>query len=89
MVITTAKLNMKKKKKEVVYPWPKKMNSEDLSKHNPLLLSYMCRFKPLSTPPKLVPLPSELPLIQIQNKIQEVFFVSLLISIRYESHSMH
>jgi hypothetical protein len=65
---------LKKKKKEVAYPWPKKM--DDVSCSNPLVLNYMCRHKPLASPPKLVPLPFELPLIQIQSKIQEVNLAS-------------
>lgn len=51
------------------YPWPQKMKPEDLT-GSPL--PFLSRFKPLPTKPKPVHLPFELPLVDIQKKIQEV-----------------
>lgn len=51
------------------YPWPVKMKPEDLA-GSPL--PFLSRFKPLPTKPKPVHLPFELPLVDIQKKIQEV-----------------
>eukprot|EP00250_Pteridium_aquilinum_P009006 c18378_g1_i1 orf=410-1858(+) len=51
------------------YPWPVKFKPEDLA-GSPL--PFLSRFKPLPTKPKPVPLPFELPLVDIQKKIQEV-----------------
>ncbi|KAI5070498.1 hypothetical protein GOP47_0014841 [Adiantum capillus-veneris] len=51
------------------YPWPQKMKPEDLM-GSPL--RFLSRFKPLPQKPKPVHLPFELPLVDIQKKIQEV-----------------
>ncbi|MCO5575672.1 hypothetical protein L7F22_029476 [Adiantum nelumboides] len=59
----------RRKTPDIEYPWPVKFKPEDLA-GSPL--PFVSRFKPLPAPPKPVPLPFELPLVDIQKKIQEI-----------------
>lgn len=64
-----AKLLKGRKTPDIEYPWPQKIKLEEFGGSQ---LTFLSRFKPLTNKPKLVPLPFELPLADLEKKINEV-----------------
>ncbi len=65
----SAKISKGKKSAETEYPWPEKIPAGADTEG---ALAYLNRFKPLPNKPKPVTLPFERPLIDLENKIDEV-----------------
>ncbi|XP_024360872.1 uncharacterized protein [Physcomitrium patens] len=61
-----------KKSGEHEYPWPEKMGEVYQGEITDGALKFLNRFKPLPNPPKPVTLPFESPIVDLQNKIDEV-----------------
>ncbi|KAL2609090.1 hypothetical protein R1flu_027663 [Riccia fluitans] len=68
VVTVVAKIRKGKKSAETEYPWPEKIKGDEQEGY----LEYLCRFKPLPNKPKPVTLPFERPLVDLENKIDEV-----------------
>lgn len=74
----SATITKGKKSSETEYPWPEKIPA---GAEMDGALAFLNRFKPLPNKPKPFPLPFEHPLIDLENKIDEVFsFFSLILS---------
>ncbi|KAH9550655.1 hypothetical protein CY35_10G082700 [Sphagnum magellanicum] len=65
----SAKITKGKKSSETEYPWPEKIPA---GAEMDGALAFLNRFKPLPNKPKPFPLPFEHPLIDLENKIDEV-----------------
>lgn len=63
-----AKIRKGKKSAETEYPWPEKLKGDEQEGY----LEFLSGFKPLPTKPKPVTLPFERPLVDLENKIDEV-----------------
>lgn len=68
-VRVSAKIRKGKKSGETEYPWPEKFNKGD---EQDGYLKFLSRFKPLPNKPKPVTLQFERPLVDLENKIDEV-----------------
>lgn len=64
-----AKIKKGKMGPEEDYPWPDKFPPGEITDG---ALKYLNRFKPLTNPPKPVTLPFERPIVDLENKIDEV-----------------
>lgn len=64
-----AKLRKGRQTPDTEYPWPQKINLNEFGGSH---LPFLSRFKPLTSRPKIVPLPFELPLVDLEKKIKEV-----------------
>ncbi len=74
-----------KKSSETEYPWPEKIPA---GAEMDGALAFLNRFKPLPNKPKPFPLPFEHPLIDLENKIDEVcsFFTLILSTFQASLH---
>ena len=70
-VIVAAKIKKGKMTPEEDYPWPEKFPPGEITDN---ALKYLNRFKPLPNPQKPVTLPFERPIVELENKIDEVSF---------------
>ncbi|CAM6084733.1 unnamed protein product [Calypogeia fissa] len=68
VVSVSAKIRKGKKSLETEYPWPEKFKGDEQDGY----LKFLSRFKPLPNKPKPVTLPFERPLVDLENKIDEV-----------------
>lgn len=68
-VVISAKIKKGKKSSEHEYPWPEKLPQGEFTDG---ALKFLNRFKPLTNPPKPVTLPFERPIVDLENKIDEV-----------------
>lgn len=69
-----AKIKMGKMGPEEEYPWPDKFPPGEITDG---ALKYLNRFKPMPNPPKPVTLPFERPIVDLENKIDEVSALSI------------
>lgn len=69
-LVISAKIRKGKKSAETEYPWPEKLQVGNEMEGS---LAFLSRFKPLPNKPKPVTLPFERPIVDLQNKIDEVF----------------
>jgi hypothetical protein len=81
----SAKITKGKKSSETEYPWPEKIPA---GAEMDGALAFLNRFKPLPNKPKPFPLPFEHPLIDLENKIDEVcsFFTLILSTFQASLH---
>lgn len=81
----SAKITKGKKSSEREYPWPEKIPA---GAEMDGALAFLNRFKPLPNKPKPFPLPFEHPLIDLENKIDEVcsFFTPILSTFQASLH---
>lgn len=68
-VKVAAKIKKGKMGPEEEYPWPDKFPPGEITDG---ALKYLNRFKPMPNPPKPVTLPFERPIVDLENKIDEV-----------------
>lgn len=68
-VAVSAKIKKGKMGPEEAYPWPEKFPPGEITDG---ALKYLNRFKPLANPQKLLTLPFERPIVDLENKIDEV-----------------
>lgn len=68
-MVVCAKIGKGKKGTEHEYPWPEKLPQGEITTG---ALKYLNRFKPLANKPKPVTLPFERPIVDLENKIDEV-----------------
>lgn len=68
-VRVVAKIKKGKMGPEEEYPWPDKFPPGEITDG---ALKYLNRFKPMPNPPKPVTLPFERPIVELENKIDEV-----------------
>jgi acetyl-CoA carboxylase carboxyl transferase subunit alpha len=68
VVRVSAKIRKGKKSVETEYPWPDKFKGDEQDGY----LKFLSRFKPLTQKPRPVTLPFERPLVDLENKIDEV-----------------
>ena len=68
-VKVVAKIKKGKMGPEEEYPWPDKFPPGEITDG---ALKYLNRFKPMPNPPKPVTLPFERPIVDLENKIDEV-----------------
>lgn len=69
--VITAKIKKGKMGPEQEYPWPDKFPPGEITDG---ALKYLNRFKLMPNPPKPVTLPFERPIVDLENKIDEVRF---------------
>jgi hypothetical protein len=67
--LISAKIRKGRKTAETEYPWPEKFAAGSEAEGS---LKFLSRFKPLPNKPKPVTLPFERPLVDLENKIDEV-----------------
>ena len=68
--LISAKIRKGRKTAETEYPWPEKFAAGSEAEGS---LKFLSRFKPLPNKPKPVTLPFERPLVDLENKIDEVY----------------